>query len=390
MPSSAPASVETRQPVASSLRTRNRSAIARSWAMAVLFIAVAFPATGAEEGRVLEVVDGDTIKVELPAGPATVRLIGIDAPERSHPSKRKEFFSDESAAKLEALVLGRKVRLESDLEDVDKYGRLLRYVAIPGPPDRSVNIEMLKAGAARVYRRFPFSRRAQFEEAELEAEVLELGVWSGNGMAELLHARKGGGGAVEVWPLGGGDYGLAFAGMGKTGVAPKELQQEIAHIVRLRGEDSDSDFASDAMKDGWVSIDGPPSPVTPTAPADTSPAPAPVTAVTADASKKEPPLPPGVVSWEKAHEFVGRTITVEGTVVRAKKTRKAFFINFHTNWKKYVTIVVFPSDHKGLFPTDPKHWEGKRIRVKGLVKKYKDRPEIVLKDRRNLTVVPKK
>lgn len=369
------------------------SATARPWAIALLLLlllAVAFPAAGAEEGRVVEVVDGDTIRVELPSGTASVRLIGIDAPERSHPVKQKEFFSDESAAKLEALVLGRKVRLESDAEDVDKYGRLLRYAAIPGPPAKSINLEMLKAGAARVYRRFPFSRRAQFEEAELEAEMLELGVWSGNGMAELLHARKGGSGAVEVWPLGGGDYGLAFAGMGKTGIAPKELQQEVAHIVRLRGEDSDADFASDAKKDGWVSLDGRPSPSAPTASA-TSPAPAPASTATTDAAaKKEAPLPPGVVSWDKAHEFVGRTITVEGTVVRAKKTRKAFFINFHTNWKKYVTIVVFPSDHKGLFPTDPKHWEGKRIRVKGLVKNYKDRPEIVLKDRKNLTVVPKK
>ena len=54
-------------------------------------------ASATETGTVDEVVDGDTLRVrtEESAEAVTVRLIGIDAPERSHPSLGKEFFSDE-------------------------------------------------------------------------------------------------------------------------------------------------------------------------------------------------------------------------------------------------------------------------------------------------------
>ncbi|HWS14936.1 MAG TPA: hypothetical protein VN450_01975, partial [Candidatus Methylomirabilis sp.] len=49
---------------------------------------LAAPAHGVETGVVVEVVDGDTLRVRMSgsAEAVAVRLIGIDAPERSHPS----------------------------------------------------------------------------------------------------------------------------------------------------------------------------------------------------------------------------------------------------------------------------------------------------------------
>ncbi len=68
---------------------------------------------------VANVVDGDTI--ELRNGD-TVRLVGIDSPERG------ECGHERSSDNLARLVLGKEVRLVISDEDVDRYGRLLRYV----------------------------------------------------------------------------------------------------------------------------------------------------------------------------------------------------------------------------------------------------------------------
>lgn len=71
--------------------------------------------------RVAYVVDGDTIVL---ASGRTVRLRGIDAPERN------ECGSDRSTRSLTRLIAGERVRLVRDGDDTDRYGRLLRYVDI--------------------------------------------------------------------------------------------------------------------------------------------------------------------------------------------------------------------------------------------------------------------
>ena len=70
---------------------------------------------------VARVIDGDTL--ELGDG-RTVRLVGIDAPER------EECGYDRASAALADLVLRRRVRLAASDEDTDHYGRLLRYVDV--------------------------------------------------------------------------------------------------------------------------------------------------------------------------------------------------------------------------------------------------------------------
>ncbi len=66
-----------------------------------------------------QVIDGDTIVIE---GGHHVRYIGIDASERDEPLYR------EAKEANGALVKGKTVRLERDVSDRDRYGRLLRYV----------------------------------------------------------------------------------------------------------------------------------------------------------------------------------------------------------------------------------------------------------------------
>jgi micrococcal nuclease len=87
--------------------------------------------------------DGDTILLE---DGRRVRLVQVDAPELG-----RECHGDEAAALLARLTpAGTTLRLERDpvLDDVDRHGRLLRYVYARG---RTVNVELVRAGGAAPY-----------------------------------------------------------------------------------------------------------------------------------------------------------------------------------------------------------------------------------------------
>src|SRR3954465_1008070 len=75
--------------------------------------------------RVVRVVDGDTIRVALPSGEEPVRYIGIDTPESVKPGSPVECFAKRASAFNGELVAGELVR---DVEERDRYGRLLAYV----------------------------------------------------------------------------------------------------------------------------------------------------------------------------------------------------------------------------------------------------------------------
>ncbi len=95
-----------------------------------------------EMAVVKRVIDGDTI--ELNDG-RSLRYIGINAPEMT--DKRPEVLCLAQLARAEnqRLVEGKTVELEKDINDKDKYDRLLRYVWING---EMVNITLVKNGFA--------------------------------------------------------------------------------------------------------------------------------------------------------------------------------------------------------------------------------------------------
>ncbi len=88
---------------------------------------------------VTKVTDGDTLVL---ANGETVRLLGINAPERG------EKCSLEASARLKELVSGKEIRMEKDIEERDQYGRLLRYVYLDSV---LVNEEIVRGGYAHVY-----------------------------------------------------------------------------------------------------------------------------------------------------------------------------------------------------------------------------------------------
>jgi len=143
-------------------------------------------------------------------------------------------------------------------------------------------------------------------------------------------------------------------------------------MLRLRGELSDAEFARKARDRGYRPVD--PSKDVPSA-----------------GSRANAPSPAGagtVVPWEDAHRHAGEEIVVEGTIVRSYRAAKVLYLNFHPNWKRYLTIVVFAEDIP-RFPENPETaYKGKKVRVRGEVKLNKDRLEMVLRDPADITVLP--
>ncbi len=95
-----------------------------------------------ETANVVRIIDGDTIVVEYNKNDTSVRLLGINTPEKNEPyySEAKQF--------LENLILNKTIELEKGKENKDKYGRLLRYVFLK---DENINLKIIEEGFANYY-----------------------------------------------------------------------------------------------------------------------------------------------------------------------------------------------------------------------------------------------
>lgn len=136
---------------------------------------------------VTKVFDGDTLRL---ANGEKVRLLGIDAPEMYESDKLYRdaqrsgqdigaimALGRESYQFTKQLVEGKKVRLEFDVQQRDKYGRLLAHVFIPNT-QLFLNAEIIKQGYAKVMIIPPnFKYGDYFQGLYQEARENKRGLW---------------------------------------------------------------------------------------------------------------------------------------------------------------------------------------------------------------------
>jgi len=158
-------------------RARAR-AIARAFALA-LAAAVgtvqaapgAGPAAFDAQGRVVRVLDGDSVLMRVAAGGLRgIRIAGIDAPEKGQP------HADASRRALLALLHEREVRVE-----VVKTDRFDRWVGRVFVENRDAGLAQLRAGLAWHFTRYdadlaPTVRR-RYARAERQARARAIGLW---------------------------------------------------------------------------------------------------------------------------------------------------------------------------------------------------------------------
>ncbi len=129
--------------------------------------------------RVTRVTDGDTIRVEFAGRQERVRYIGIDTPETRHSPRGPQPFGAEASEANRRLVAGRQVRLIFDVDERDRYGRLLAYVYLPD--GTFINAKLVNEGYARVLTVPPNVRHAdEFRTLETRARQARRGLWALN------------------------------------------------------------------------------------------------------------------------------------------------------------------------------------------------------------------
>ncbi|MFQ6078790.1 MAG: thermonuclease family protein [Thermodesulfobacteriota bacterium] len=122
--------------------------------------------------HVARVIDGDTL---LLANGERVRLIGVDTPELYHPLKPVQYFAKEASEFTRRMAEGKRVRLEYDWQNRDRYGRLLAYVYLQD--STFLNAEIIKQGYGFAYTKYPFRYTEEFRQYEKEARENGRGLW---------------------------------------------------------------------------------------------------------------------------------------------------------------------------------------------------------------------
>ena len=155
-----------------------KSIIFFKYLFAILFAIYITPLRADFTAKVLRVVDGDTIYVEVEAGKKfKVRLTGIDAPESNQP------YGLASTYHLKKLLLNKLVLLKSKPKkgkpySLDRYKRVLAKIIFDG---KDINLSQVLGGYAWHYKRYQKqqspSDRESYSQAELNAKKNKLGLW---------------------------------------------------------------------------------------------------------------------------------------------------------------------------------------------------------------------
>jgi micrococcal nuclease len=128
--------------------------------------------------RVVRITDGDTVRVDIEGGAkdVAVRYIGMDTPETKEPGKPVQPFGPEASADNEKLVANRRVCMEKDVSESDRYGRLLRVIW--REDGLMVNRQLVLDGLAVLETVPPDVKYVEvFREAQADARARQAGMW---------------------------------------------------------------------------------------------------------------------------------------------------------------------------------------------------------------------
>lgn len=232
-----------------------------------------------------KIIDGDTFLIE---GGYSVRILGIDADERSYPCY------DAAKTGLEELILNKEVKLEKGGEDLDQYCRYLRYAFLG---DKDISLELVKEGLA-VARFSPedVKYREEITQAEKDARENKVGCkWS----ASVQVAGNKGEEVVLQW---------------------EKLTPEATNLK--------------------------------------------------------------VIGACQAGNYYGKEMIIEGKIADAFRSKtNTIFLNFEKPYPNHCfTGVIFSSDQYRFVQSPEEYYLNKTVRIRGEIKEYQGKPEIILKD----------
>lgn len=141
------------------------------WLVFVLPISIHAQSPQVLSGVVQRVIDGDTlVLMESDQSLRTLRLAGIDAPERRMP------YGEDAKRMLSALISGKNV--QATATKLDRYGRTIATVYLHGG---DINLALIQQGWAWHYKAYaneqPSEEADAYARAETLAKLRKLGIW---------------------------------------------------------------------------------------------------------------------------------------------------------------------------------------------------------------------
>ncbi len=135
----------------------------------------------AKQFTVINIVDGDTIDIDVPDASykrTRIRLWGIDTPETKSNKYGQMYFGPEASKFTEDLVMGKKVTvyLDQGNKTRGKYGRLLGYIRLPD--GNFLNETLISEGLAYADLRFRHSFYNKYKQLEALARKQKKGLWN--------------------------------------------------------------------------------------------------------------------------------------------------------------------------------------------------------------------
>lgn len=253
-----------------------------------------------------------------------VRLLGVDAPETHHPEKPAQPHGEAAAAFVRERVEGKRVRFLPGPSPRDGRGRVLARVVLPD--GAGLEEALVREGLAVAMPRFAGERAPELLRLEAEARREGKGIWS-----DLLDPPE----AARLM--------LLYGSLDEAG--------------RQRAIDALEGIARD---EGRRAKGG-----------------------------GGPPAAPGApVSWQEAERRPGETLAIEGRVLASRNTGRVCFLNFHREYRKHLSVVIFASDfHKFPGGKPEEAFQGRKIRVTGRVEEYDGRLEVKVSDPAQIEVV---
>ncbi len=398
--------------------------------------------------KCIAVADGDTITLEQ-IGP--VRFIGIDTPEKNHPLLPLQYMAQESSEFTTRRCLSQEVRLDYNPHDEDfrdKYKRVLGYVYLRD--GTLLQEELVRNGLAIAYTKYPLdeSMRQRLLALEQEARKKEQGLWRAEGLAEVAWILNQQQPMIRVGGDGKGRYELFFAGRHLNLPGLEGVASEVAALHRRMYEFSPADFEKETEAAGYQRAEKPATEAyilvfamahgkwglfhqglvrprilqtdlepslqafftlqkrqneagklrtdlrsrgfCPTRALDYDPNNFSSGSVLPheriSAWLRHPKRP--IIRWDQAREYMGRSVYVHGRIARSHNSGKACFLNFHNNFTRYLGAVIFESDFK-RFPAAPAGaYLGRYVAIRGHIKEYQGRPEIVLEKPSQIRLLP--
>jgi micrococcal nuclease len=127
--------------------------------------------------KITKVIDGDTMDVSIDGKEDKIRLLLVDTPETHDPDKPVQQFGPEATKFATDTLEGKDVKLEKDVSDRDKYGRLLVYLWLG---DKMFNEMLLEKGFARVAYVYPPNTKYvnEFRKIQEKPQQSGIGIWS--------------------------------------------------------------------------------------------------------------------------------------------------------------------------------------------------------------------